>query len=243
MAEIVVDPRSGSFKDWTDRYRAENEYIKALGEYKLNEAKASLEKANAAKKWKEVELWTILIKQLDRDFKRFNNAQMTLTKKISQMQVRSRNASLLLKGARMDGTALSNAWRAYTMFERNVLDGGDDSLFDMMVPAMARRANNFVNNVATVSKPDETPSDVENAVQFMAWLKEKKYVAVKGSPAQRFIVKLFKAINQVPAEAVQEMRDRIESIRKGTYDAWNPKGLLGASSDAAKKIEEAKPKG
>src|SRR5436309_1460681 len=110
MAEMIMDPRVGSFKDWTDRYRAENDYIKAVGEFKLNEAKAAHEEALARGEQAKARLWNRLIDQLDRDLKRVDNAAARIDELIRKMETRSRNASLLLKGARMDGTALSNAW-------------------------------------------------------------------------------------------------------------------------------------
>jgi len=35
MGKVVLDSRVGSFSEWTDRYKVEVDYIKALGEYKL----------------------------------------------------------------------------------------------------------------------------------------------------------------------------------------------------------------
>jgi len=188
-------------------------------------------------------MWETLISQLERDFAKYRREESKLEALAEKMKSRSLRASLLLKGRTMDGTALSNAWMSYSLFERDVLDGGDEAFFDIAVPANARKASNFLNNAKPDLPATEMPPEVENALQQMAWLKKMKYIAASGSSAQRVIVKLFASINKLAADAVKDMKTRVAEIRRGTFDAWNPSGLLGASSDAAKKVEGAKPTG
>jgi hypothetical protein len=230
-----------TFADWTERYKVYNEYVKALGEYKLNSAKAELELAKAANIWVVVRAKELLVDQLRKDLRSVNKSTGSLKRQIKSMERRRKRMSSLLKGKRLSKT-FTAAWNAYLWFETEVAMTAPEKLQNAKVTSAARDASNFFSNKKNDTRDvEQAPSEIVHAGQLANWLRKKKYMVENSSSAWFVIAKLFKISSDHAGSQVKEMRSRIKQIRDDTFEVWDTSFILGLGMEAAKRIEASKP--
>lgn len=230
---------SGTFSEWTDRLRVQNEYITALGGYKLRRAQAEVLEAEKQNLMAVVQAKRQVVRQIQRDLRIYNAERNSRIRQREETQRRIKYAEMLLRGRRISSQGFQTAWRAYQRFETPALLASGDEILSVKVPKSARRESNFVaikENRDVVAVPDE----IQNGLQLMHWLKEKWQIAVSGSDAFRVVLKVFEKINQVAEKQNKDLNDRLDRIRKDTFDPWDLNAILGVEgSAAAKKIASA----
>ncbi len=227
-----------SFADWTERFKAYIDYIKALGQYKLSVAQAEKVAAETANELAAVRAKLLVIRQLERDLRAFQRTQNGLQQEIARIKQREKNALLFLRGTRITSASFTKAWAGYTWFESRAFVEVGEALFDIAVPSAARTAANFVAT-RTDGNVVEAPADVENALQLMDFLKSHRFIAKRGGQAQCVVVQLYIKINSVAEKTVAEIEQRLSEIRQKTYQAWNFNALLGVPENAAARRIEA----
>jgi hypothetical protein len=226
-----------SFADWTERLKVYNDYIRALADLKLKTAEADLQNARAANEMAVVRLKEVVIGQLERDLRAFNRAIASERRSLEQFNKKDRAARLLLRGSRILSGSFVSGWSGYVFFESRALLEAGDRLFRIRVSKAARKSSNFIS-ISNQQTADDAPPDIENALQLMQWLHEKRYLAARGSMGQFVVVKLFQEINQIAKDAAEAIRTRMSEMRSTTYDVWKLRTIFGASdSPAAKRIE------
>lgn len=232
MAEVT-------FADWTERLKVYNEYIKALAEYKLKAAQADVEAAKAANLWAEVRAKEIVIEQIQKDLKEFNQTRAETKRELKQIQDREKAAMRLLRGSKLETNAYSSAWASYVWFESGALIGSGEKLYLVKVKSSARTANNFIATSPKFPLVDAT-KDIDNGLKLMDWMNDHRFVADRGSDAQLVVTRIFQEINAVAAKSVAEINTRLAAIRKNTFDAWNFNAILGVSPNpVAQRVQTA----
>lgn len=234
MAEVT-------FADWTERLKVFNDYIRALGDFKVNDAEAKLKLAQAESILFEIRKQEIVLSQLQRDLKLFNKSRGTLMREAKRVEDRAKRALLMLRGSSISLTSFNRAWSAYIWFEpRAMLEAQGSKLFDIKVPASAKAERNFIALKQRNSGIEAAPKEIKNGLEFFDWLHEMRFMTRRGSDAQKIVRRIFESINTVAKNELKEMRDRINNMKNQTYDVWNLPAILGAPENAsARNIEQA----
>lgn len=232
----VMNP---TFSEWTERLKVYNTYIKTLGEYKLNTAKAEKELAQAQGELAVARAKATVARQLERDLNGLVRLENTVRRKVTAFRKRERRVLALLTGRRIATNRYSASVAAYKTFEIEALLEAPDTLFGVQVPLTARSPSNFID-VRNRGQIEPTPTEVENGLQYMDWLHQRRYITKTGSAAQRVVIAMIATINSVAEDEVEKMKEAMAQMRDKTYQAWQPVSILGVPvNSAAKKVESA----
>lgn len=224
---------------FTDRMRAYNDFVRAVGEYKLNEAQADLIEAQAAGAIERAMILDAVRTQLIIDLEALNAESAAAARKIAAVTRRAGYAIHLLNGTPM--ADFNGCVDAYKTFEKAALLEADEKLFaPLSVATNAITGADFLDN-RDPDRPcqDPRPTDLANAIRLINWSFRMRYIALPGSEAQHQFVRVFQTIGTVADRTVGKIRTYLDQLKSSTYKTWNPVQIIGLeSSSAARSILE-----
>ncbi len=223
-----------TFSQWTERLRAQADYLKALGEFKVKLAEAQLKNAEESNQRTLALARQVLIVQLQKDLRALERASESTRKEIERREARARAVRKLLRGRRISPAEFSSARGNFAMLiSQAVLETGD-ALYQVAVGDAERAATNFVS-IRDTREPATAPADCDNAVELLYWTLERtqEYIARGGSDAQRAILKVCLAIDDTAAAYIAAAASARDAMKKNVYDAWKFDAMLAAGAKGA----------
>jgi hypothetical protein len=170
----------------------------------------------------------VVIRQMVLELKRIDQKSGRVAKEAKRVSELGRRAALLLSGRRLKTFARS--WSAYQQFELHALVESATDLYSISVPESTRNGQHYLDNRDPRRPCEPLPEHVKTALALASWLRTKKYMARSGTPPHRSLAELLRAINDVARQEVERMREALEQMREGTYDAWKPPAIIGVPS-------------
>lgn len=230
----MPNPQIEYFQAYTERLKVFNDFVRALGEYKLKEAEAELKNAQAAGEYVRVRILDSVRLQLEVDLRKLRTASRETERQIKSLEGRSQAASLFLRGEFLPN--YGSAKIGYKYFETQAMLEGSEDLFAIECRSESIQAKHLVNCRTKGGECAALPEDLEpNALAFMDWMLGKKYLPRTGTPAQRCVIKLFQAFNNIAKRKVTAIQELYSQVKKGTYDVWQPASIIGLEPTPAQK--------
>ena len=221
----AADVTAGAFSSYADAIRARADYVRAVGEARLNWARSEYQLAIA----RGAQAWARMLEdyahQLELDLRRLNQDIVASRHNIESIQANARTLSVL-----SSGRTSPLVWASMRYFEMHVLPA--DSFvqaISLIVDIDAKSSDNFVSNRgATIPTVDFVGTDVGDLLGF---LEENNYSIRHLKPAHRIILQA-NSILVAPADVkVKEINEAIESLRTGVFSIWNPPFVNGVPGD------------
>jgi hypothetical protein len=218
------------------REQVYNDFVRALGQYKLNVAQAELAEAQMANQIIRAMILDTVRLQLYTDLQRVNAEAKVAARRIHDVQVKVRYALHLLEGGPLSGS-YGAVRDSYKYFETRVMIEADETLFGPLSLAGTEICgNNFLDNHdSDKACLDPKPADLSNALTLINWSFQMQYLARSGSPAMQQFVKLYKTIDSVAGKTVKQLSTYIDQIRKNSYDTWKPVMLAALDTSSAER--------
>lgn len=236
----TVDDTIPSFAEFTNRLKVYNEYIKALADYQKSVAELELKRAEAAAQWEKVRVMEVVLQQLVRDFDNLRKVIAKNKSEIVRLQAREKLALALLRGRPI--ATWSQSWRAFDWYlERAILESSED-VYAIELSSGAHAASNFISQRGKEFPAATLPSDIQNVLAMVRWLREEKMLPRVGSEAHRAFLQLARVINETVLSTISAMQKAIDDMRKGTFDAWKPPQLLGVLEGTRRASVELTPR-
>ncbi len=218
------------------REQVYNDFVRALGQYKLNVAQAELAEAQAAGQIERAMILDTVRMQLYSDLQRLDAESQVAERRIHDLQVKARYALKLLEGRTVAGS-FGSVRDCYKYFETRAMIEADEALFKpLSASGEGVTGADFLDNHSP-DRPclDPKAADLRNVLTLINWTFPMQYLARPGTPAMFLFVQLFRAIGSVAGETVGQLNQYIDQIRKNTYDTWKPVMLAGLDASAAAK--------
>ena len=106
------------------------------------------------------------------------------------------------------------------MRHRRYLRMAADALYDLEVDPGSIKASQLIDNRSKDRECETPPPEISNAMEFIQWLNDKKYIARGGSKAQRHVRSLMAAVNDIARAAVTAIKEQAEAVKDETYQDW-----------------------
>ena len=211
-----------SLMQWRYLVEAQVDFLRAVGEYRLDAAKAELVAAVASNQLSVARMKAQIAQELGgalRRLHRFENRNKLRAQRLATM---ARDASLVMNGEDLSLTRMVRMWSAYKVFERMLPLESLEKIMENDLAPGSRAADQFVNKADPQSECEDVPDTVDNEHMLVGWIKRKRYLAKRGTRAYRHIVHVFYEIAEVGRREVEKVERSIDEMREGTFKVWNP---------------------
>jgi len=224
------------FDSFPARQQAINDFIRAVGQAKLNDAQAQVQQALAASEFERAQMLQILVAQLASDLDDLNQTKATAAARVQDLASKSHACDMLLRGQQISD--YQHSADAYKHFEMVALAEMTDDQATLLYATFPKPADTdwFSNNynIPVVVFPSTI-----NALSLMDWMLNSQLIAHTGSEAQHHVRQTFQMISNYVTQAVSQIRQHTDAIRTGTYAIWNPVQFTGNLSTAEKALMSA----
>jgi len=221
-----------------------NDFVRAVGHYKLDAAQAQLAEAQAASQFERAAILDRARMQLYLDLEQLNSEAAATEKRINEIELKARYALHFLEGRPLSGS-YGVVRESYKYFETRAMLERDDELFKpLALNGLTIRGKDFLDNYYP-TKPclDPESDDLRNLLTLISWTFRMQYLAKTGTSAQQQFVRLYKVIDSVASSTVDRLNAYIDQIRNRTYETWTPVifAALETSNTARRVLENTGP--
>lgn len=232
-----VQAYEATLQHWQSLAELQVQFVEALGQYKVETARAELIQAVTAGEWAVARMKAAMARELEFSLKRLASQRHATSREITRLQRRVRDAVKLRSGEDLPQSQLPRVWAAYTVLERWAPADSLARMLSTPVQAAARLPDNFTDPADPTRKCPEVPQHVDNIQGLLAWMKENLILARRGSAAYRHVVEALAMLNAGAAAEVQRLSAAIDALEQGTYNAWQPVAIAALPDNVdAKKI-------
>ncbi len=215
------------FEIWRDVYALQIDFLRELGNYRLNAAKSDLVAAVASNQLAVARMKAHIAQELQGALRRLHQMEGRTATKVKRLVSMARNAAYIQNGDDMTRTRMQLMWAAYKVFERMVPIDELDQTMQLDLPPGVRKGSQYVNKAQPSEPCNDIPEHVDNAHMLIGYIKRRHYLPVRGTQAHRHILKAFASIADVAATQLDKMHEAIEQMRANTYKLWNPLIIAG----------------
>ena len=215
------------FEMWRDVFKIQVDFLRELGEYRLNVAKSSLVAAVASNQLAVARMKAQVAQELAGALRRMHRIEgrlQTQSKRVTQM---AKDVSYIHNGADMTKFRMESMWAAFRVFERMVPLQQIQASMEIEIQPTARLSNQFINKYDPIQKCENVPIRVDNAYMLVGWIKKKHYLPVRGSKAYLLVINVFEMLAQVAQQQIDVLNQARRQIREKTFKIWNPLIIAG----------------
>ncbi len=211
-----------AFKHWQVMAELRLQFFEALGEHKLQAAKADLFQAVAAQNWAVARMKRTVAAELEAALKRLRRQRHQTRAYIERLGRHARAAAKIRSGEDLPASQLSLMWGAYTVFERLVPAAVLDELINTQLHASAQLGRSYANPRQIEQPCPDPPEDVENVLALISWLRHHRFVPRRGTQAYRQVVGAFAKLAAVATTEIEALRANLRALEQNTYSTWQP---------------------
>ena len=215
------------FEIWRNVYSLQIDFLRELGNYKLNAAKSDLVTAVASNQLAVARMKAHIAQELQGALRRLHQMEARTATKVKRLMAMARNAAYIQNGDDMTRSRMQLMWAAYKVFERMVPVQQLEPTMRMDLHPGARKGTQYVNKAEPTEHCHNLPEHVDNAHMLVGYIKRRHYLPIRGTLAHRHVLKVFEAIADVAAAQLDKMQNAIEQMRNNTYKVWNPLIIAG----------------
>ena len=215
------------FEIWRNVYSLQIDFLRELGNYKLNAAKSDLVTAVASNQLAVARMKAHIAQELQGALRRLHQMEARTATKVKRLMAMARNAAYIQTVDDMTRSRMQLMWAAYKVFERMVPVQQLEPTMRMDLHPGARKGTQYVNKAEPAEHCHNIPEHVDNAHMLVGYIKRRHYLPIRGSLAHRHVLKVFEAIANVAAAQLDKMQNAIEQMRSNTYKVWNPLIIAG----------------
>ncbi|MBT4694966.1 MAG: hypothetical protein HOB73_16640 [Planctomycetaceae bacterium] len=215
------------FEMWRDVFKIQVDFIRELGQYRLNVAKSSLVAAVASNQLAVARMKAQVAQELEGALRRLHQIEGRLQTKAQRVTTMAKDVSFIHNGADMTKSRMEMMWAAFRVFERLVPLQQIQASMEIEVQPSARLAHQFIDKYDTSQECESVPVSVDNAYMLVGWLKKMHYLPARGSKAYLLVMKVFETLAEVAQQQIDALNQARRQIRENTFDVWNPLIIAG----------------
>jgi len=215
------------FEIWRDVYALQIDFLRELGNYKLNAAKSDLVAAVASNQLAVARMKALIAQELQGALRRLHQMEGRTATKVKRLTTMARNAAYIQNGDDMTRSRMQLMWAAYKVFERMVPLEQLETTMRIDLHPGARKGTQYINKAAPSEHCHDIPAHVDNAHMLVGYIKRRHYLPLRGTLAHRHVLKVFEAIAHVASAQLNKMQAAIKQMRANTYQVWNPLIIAG----------------
>ena len=215
------------FEMWRDVFKIQVDFIRELGQYRLNVAKSSLVAAVASNQLAVARMKAQVAQELEGALRRLHQIEGRLQTKAQRVTTMAKDVSFIHNGADMTKSRMEMMWAAFRVFERLVPLQQIQASMEIEVQPSARLAHQFIDKYDTSQACESVPVSVDNAYMLVGWLKKMHYLPARGSKAYLLVMKVFETLAEVAQQQIDALNQARRQIRENTFDVWNPLIIAG----------------
>ena len=215
------------FEMWRDVFKIQVDFLRELGEYRLNAAKSSLVAAVASNQLAVARMKAQVAQELEGALRRMYRIEGRLKTQSKRVSAMAKDVSFMHNGADMTKARMESMWAAFRVFERMVPLEQIQTSMKIEIQPTARLFHQFINKYDQAQECEDVPNSVDNAYMLVGWLKKKHYLPVRGSKAYLLVMKVFETLAVVAQQQIDVLNQARLQIRENTFKVWNPLIIAG----------------
>ena len=215
------------FEMWRDVFKIQVDFLRELGEYRLNSAKSSLVAAVASNQLAVARMKAQVAQELEGALRRMHRIEGRVKTQTQRVLAMAKDVSFIHNGADMTKARMESMWAAFRVFERMVPLEQIQTSMEIEIQPTARLSHQFVNKDAKGQECESVPISVDNAYMLVGWLKKKNYLPVRESKAYLLVMKVFETLAVVAQQQIDVLNQARRQIRDSTFKVWNPLIIAG----------------
>ena len=215
------------FEMWRDVFKIQVDFLRELGEYRLNAAKSSLVAAVASNQLAVARMKAQVAQELEGALRRMHRIEGRLKTQTQRVLALAKDVSFIHNGADMTKARMESMWAAFRVFERMVPLEQIQTSMEIEVQPSARLSHQFIDKYDASQECESVPVSVDNAYMLVGWLKNKHYLPVRGSKAYLLVMKVFETLALVAQQQIDVLNQARRQIRENTFKVWNPLIIAG----------------
>lgn len=234
-----------NFTNWKEAAELQLKFIEELGQYKLNAAQAELTQAVADGEKAVAAGRRAVIKELEAAMKRLTRSRKVILDQADDWLRLGGHLSRVQNGSDIGRTAIVPMWTAFQVCLRTISRENREKIMSIGLTATDRKGSNFADvrsEHASETIPD-LPSDMENILEMIQWLRTQKWVMPKvGKKVWQKMSDAFDLMAQFGASEVKRLNDYLSAMQDKSYETWKPIQLaMFLDNQSIKEILAAKP--
>ncbi len=211
-----------AFKHWQAMADLQVQFVEALGEHKLQTAKAELVRAVAAQNWAVARMKHAVATELETSLKRLRRQRHRTRGAIERLGRHAKAAAKIRSGEDLPASQLSLMWAGYTVFERLVPATVLEDLMNTSLHASARQGRSYVDPRQPDRPCPDPPQEVDNLLALIAWLRRHRLVPRRGTHAYQQVIGGFAKIAAVATTEIETLNANFRALEQDTYGTWQP---------------------
>jgi len=215
------------FEMWSDVFKIQIDFLRELGEYRLNAAKSSLVAAVASNQLAVARMKAQVAQELEGALRRMHRIEGRLKTQSQRVLAMAKDVSFIHNGTDMTKARMESMWAAFRVFERMVPLEQIQTSMEIEIQPTARLSHQFVDKYNQGQECESVPINVDNAYMLVGWLKKKHYLPVRGSKAYLLVMKVFETLAVVAQQQIDAVNEARTQIRENTFKIWNPLIIAG----------------
>jgi hypothetical protein len=215
------------FEKWSDVFKLQIDFLRELGEYRLNAAKSSLVAAVASNQLAVARMKAQVAQELEGALRRMHRIEGRLKTQSQRVTTMAKNVSFMHNGADMTKARMVSMWAAFKVFERMVPLEQIRTSMEIEIQPTARLSHQFIDKYDPSLECENVPNIIDNAYMLVGWLKKMHYLPVRGSKAYLLVMKVFEKLALVAQQQIDVLNQARRQIRENTFKVWNPLILAG----------------
>jgi hypothetical protein len=226
-----------ALKHWQTMAQLQVKFVEALGQYKVDVARAELTDAVAAGEWEVARMKAQVVKELEASLRRLNRQRTTTARRVARLDRQVRNLAKIRGGEDVTATQLTLLWAAYRVFERSVPAETLEKILNTPLHDESRQGCSYVDPHLPQRPCPNPPDSVDNVHALIAWLQQHRFLPRRGTAAYRQVMAALTTFGDYAASEVAALEQSLRDIEQGTYSTWQPVMIAGLPDTVdAKKI-------
>jgi hypothetical protein len=219
MAEIDLED---AFEHWQAMAALQIDFLEALGEHKLQAAKAELARAVAAQHWAVARMKATVANELESSLKRLTRQRNQVNRFIQRLGRHAKSAAKIRSGEDLRPSQLALMWAGYTVFERLTPVSVLDELSLTALHPTVRDGCSYADPRQPEVTCPSVPQEIDNVLALIGWLKHEQLVPRRGTHAYRQVIGAFSRIAGCAATEIEKTRAALQGLEQNTYENWKP---------------------
>ena len=190
-----VQAYAATLDHWQTLAELQVQFVEALGQYKVETARAELTRAVAAGEWAVARMKAAMARELEGSLRRLASQRHATDREVRRLQRRIRDAVKVRSGEDLPPSQMSRVWAAFTVLERLAPAEALTRMLSTSLHPTARAGGNFADPTDPARTCPDLPPHVDNVHGLLVWLKHHRLMARRGSAAYRHVLEAMSILN------------------------------------------------